>query len=288
MDDWFYQNKYLHLVPKNKFYSILDKYVSSNETNSINDFVDHEVFKKCYIELRRYIKSNNGSLMREGDGMLVTMDDRIIEIWRDFMKVLCFGTEKSEEPVRRKRKKTINEEEIIDNDLPTMIPNSINEKNKHAKYSELDPIDNEDYPTEVEVHSRQIQYGSANYKLIESSDEENHRELAENILNSNKNIKKSKGNGWKKKREKKNSIIRANDINDGNDEIGSDRWDTRESVFINRKSAFASNKNTEVVRSTGISKFKKDPMAIKNTVKINEEDFMNQTMKNKKLANKLN
>ena len=279
MDDWFYQNKYLHIIPKNKFYSVMDKYVSSNESNSINDFIDHEVFKKWFIELKRNMKLNNGTLMREGDGELVTIDDRIIELWREFMKIQFFGEESSEKVSKRNKRKLLIEEEVIDGELPTMIQNYVNEKHKRAKISEQNILNDEDLPTEIELPQRELQYGTVNNKLIDSSDDD-HKTGAENILNNSKSNKKAKSNAGKKKRDRKNDILKTNDVNDESVEIYEEK-DIPESAFLSRKSAFRSNKNTDDAKSMSSSRFKKDPMQTINTVKTNEDDYMNLTMKNK-------
>ena len=45
----------LNLVPAHKMASMIDKYVSSNDSHALETFFDHEVFRKSYHEIRRSI-----------------------------------------------------------------------------------------------------------------------------------------------------------------------------------------------------------------------------------------
>ena len=45
----------LNLIPTNKMAQMIERYVSSNETHGLETFVDHEIFRKSYHEIRRSI-----------------------------------------------------------------------------------------------------------------------------------------------------------------------------------------------------------------------------------------
>jgi len=43
----------LKLIPTNKMAQMIEHYVQSNETHGLETFIDHEIFRKSYHELRR-------------------------------------------------------------------------------------------------------------------------------------------------------------------------------------------------------------------------------------------
>lgn len=43
----------LKLIPTNKMAQVIEHYVQSNETHGLETFIDHEIFRKSYHELRR-------------------------------------------------------------------------------------------------------------------------------------------------------------------------------------------------------------------------------------------
>ena len=56
------ENSRLNLVPAHKMASMIDKYVSSNDSHVLETFFDHEVFRKSYHEIRRSMLDNtNGT-----------------------------------------------------------------------------------------------------------------------------------------------------------------------------------------------------------------------------------
>lgn len=53
------ENSTLNLVPVHKMASMIDKYVSSNDSHALATFFDHEVFRKSYHEIRRTLIDTN-------------------------------------------------------------------------------------------------------------------------------------------------------------------------------------------------------------------------------------
>ena len=52
----------LKLVPTNKFAQMIERYVQSNETHGLETFIDHEVFRKSYHEVRRSLIEQPGAV----------------------------------------------------------------------------------------------------------------------------------------------------------------------------------------------------------------------------------
>ena len=53
------ENSRLNLVPAHKMASMIDKYVTSNDSHTLETFFDHEVFRKSYHEIRRSMLDNS-------------------------------------------------------------------------------------------------------------------------------------------------------------------------------------------------------------------------------------
>lgn len=65
----------LKLVPTNKFAQMIERYVQSNETHGLETFIDHEIFRKSYHEVRRSLIEQPGaveSFTRSGSAELET------------------------------------------------------------------------------------------------------------------------------------------------------------------------------------------------------------------------
>jgi len=43
----------LNLIPTSKMAQMIERYVTSNESHGLETFVDHEIFRKSYHEVRR-------------------------------------------------------------------------------------------------------------------------------------------------------------------------------------------------------------------------------------------
>ena len=52
----------LKLVPTNKLANVIERYVQSNETHGLETFIDHEVFRKSYHEVRRSMIEQPGAV----------------------------------------------------------------------------------------------------------------------------------------------------------------------------------------------------------------------------------
>lgn len=52
----------LKLIPTNKIAQIIERYVTSNEVHGLETFIDHEVFRKSYHEVRRSLIEQPGAV----------------------------------------------------------------------------------------------------------------------------------------------------------------------------------------------------------------------------------
>lgn len=52
----------LKLIPTNKIAQMIEHYVQSNETHGLETFIDHEIFRKSYHELRRSLIEQPGAV----------------------------------------------------------------------------------------------------------------------------------------------------------------------------------------------------------------------------------
>jgi hypothetical protein len=52
----------LNLIPTSKVANVIERYVTSNEAHGIETFVDHEIFRKSYHEIRRSLIEIPGSV----------------------------------------------------------------------------------------------------------------------------------------------------------------------------------------------------------------------------------
>lgn len=78
----------LSLIPSNKMAQMIDRYVVSNETHGLETFIDHEVFRRSYHEIRRSIidqPTTVQSLVRGGSSTSADLEKNIREKVRTYL-----------------------------------------------------------------------------------------------------------------------------------------------------------------------------------------------------------
>ena len=78
-------NPKLNIIPPNQFIQCIDKFVTTNDSKSISNYMNYEVYKRGYIEYIAEVKRNGGKFISDNDPIGITFSEKILNIMKDFM-----------------------------------------------------------------------------------------------------------------------------------------------------------------------------------------------------------
>ncbi|CAI2386091.1 unnamed protein product [Moneuplotes crassus] len=259
--DSFTKKKMLHIVPRDSFIQELENYVNSNDNNSLRDYFTVQVYKEAHTALMTILKRNNGVLCNEDDPGFARMDEKILEIARNHLKLRDIELSGSYFTPKKKFK---TEEEIIEDadNLQTNIDNKVNEKKARERKAKYDILNNTDMETPIQKDD--LKYGPIDFEKHQDSEEEDLKQRRDQLLGGGVN---------KRKRSNKRNFKREIDENDITKNLPNTASKFRAKPGHGQKSQKSQKER--------ISRFQKDTKHRHQKTKTKESDFASKTIKNR-------